>query len=73
MALVRRDPFAREELHRQTVRVLTDHTVQEGCAWCGGLNGHGGLYVYRVETDGGRSLAVKGAFCSESCRQAYQS
>jgi hypothetical protein len=66
MALIVRDVFAREELHREPVA-----GVPGGCAWCGGANAHGRLYVYRVETDGGRVLAVKGAFCSESCRRAY--
>jgi hypothetical protein len=68
MALMYRNPFAREELHRQAVPA----TLQ-GCYWCGGTNAHGRLYAYRVETDGGRTYDVRGAFCSESCRKAYQS
>ena len=69
MALVSRDAFAREELHRQPVH---DNTWA-GCDWCGGTNARGELYVYRIETEGGRTLPVSGRFCGEDCRKAYHS
>lgn len=66
MALVRRDPFAREELHRETVPAQPD-----GCCWCGGTNARGRVYVYRVETDSGRAHPIGGRFCSEGCRRSF--
>lgn len=65
--MMRRDPFAREELHRQE---LPRH-VGMGCGWCGGRNANGRLYEYWVETDGGRKHVDRELFCSDSCREAY--
>lgn len=76
MALVSRDPFARVELHRESVS-LRDATweglsgASPGCAWCGGVNGHGALYRYGVESDGGRVSRDDRAFCSRECRRFY--
>ena len=67
MALIRRDPFARQELHRATVR----HSSRT-CDWCGNLNAHRSLFHYRIETDGGRSYEDDHLFCSLPCRTAYQ-
>jgi hypothetical protein len=82
MAMVSRDPFAREELHRSTVEV-----TRESCAWCGQRRCPGAkrrtlaaqtglryfLYRYRVETDGGRRHEDRELFCSKSCRTTYYS
>ena len=68
MAYISRDPFARQELHRETVE---PGYVVKGCAWCGGLNAHGKLYRYRIETDGGRSHSDDRVFCSVGCRHIF--
>ena len=74
MALVSRDPFARQEIHRR--RVYTDGN--EGCFWCGRHNvtpsGREYLYRYSIERDSirQRSSEVPGQFCSEGCRKDYQ-
>jgi hypothetical protein len=65
MTLIARDPFAREELHRRTVR--TDRT----CRCCGARRPSGRLYEYRTETDGGRTHPHPGLFCSVGCFRAY--
>ena len=71
MALVKRDPFAREELHRERV-----YPAYQGCSWCGEIKRtpttRTYLYRYWIETDGGRRFDQLGRFCSESCRKAYQ-
>lgn len=63
MALVRRDPFARQELHREP--------EQGTCAFCGGSNRYGKVWRYRVEADGGRTFPDVRVFCSVGCREAY--
>jgi len=76
MALVNRDPFAREELHRRSVVVFAEGG---GCAWCGayrsGLRNPQArrLFQYRIETDGGRVSEDAKLFCSKSCRDSYHS
>ena len=64
MALVSRDPFAREELHS----AKADTSIKKTCDWCGSSKN---LKVYRIETDGGRKLPIGGYFCSNSCRKSY--
>jgi hypothetical protein len=69
MALVSRDPFARQETHRE--RVYVQHT---SCAWCGGTAHRGSrrwLYQYRTESDGGRKHEDSRLFCSASCRRSH--
>jgi len=75
VALVSRDPFAREELHRETVKPKPQERYHGlfGCAWCGGINARGTLYRYRVETDGGRVHPDSRLFCSVSCYRSYHS
>lgn len=68
MAYVSRDPFARVELHRETVSTTAAVT---GCAWCGFARKGGKLYRYRVESDGGRVSEDSHLFCSKSCRTDY--
>lgn len=66
--LVSRDPFARQEIHRETIAARAG-----GCAWCGNLAGNKRLFAYRVESDGGRRSDIRGAFCSISCMRSYHS
>lgn len=68
MAYISRDPFARSEVHRDSVAVGTS----EGCRWCGS-NRKGKLYQYRTESDGGRKSEIPYRFCSISCMRAYHS
>lgn len=67
--LVSRDPFAREELHRD--REYSGRT----CSECGRhrLTPHGRAFLYRysVETDGGRTFVDDRLFCSVGCRRAF--
>lgn len=69
-AMINRDPFARQELHREAVR-----WPNTKCGWCGGIRtARGGvpmLYRYRTETDGGRRHEHSGLFCSKDCHDAY--
>lgn len=71
MAYISRDPFARRELHRETVQAMG-----RLCSWCGQMkNGKNGgfLYRYYVEEDQwtGRKNHVKGLFCSVGCMRNY--
>lgn len=72
MALVKRDPFARTELHRERYYQVAN---QGGCSWCGSekeaYGRHVFLYQYRNESDGGRNYTISGLFCSTSCMRAY--
>ena len=61
---INRDPFAREELHRETVEA-------SGCDWCGQRRRSGRLFRYIVESDGGRSSPIRGEFCSVMCMRSY--
>ena len=69
MSLVSRDPFAREELHRER-----DYGPAT-CDWCGQQrrtpSGRPYLFAFRIETDGGRTSALRGRFCSVSCLRTY--
>lgn len=63
--LVKRDPFAREELHERT-------TWERGeCDWCGSVRI---LKSYENQhDDSGRTFLIKGRFCSRSCFKSYHS
>lgn len=76
MALVSRDSFARNELHKQQI------TVRSGlasCKWCGstrivrcsGKADRHVLFEFWVESDGGRRYDISGTFCSVSCMRVY--
>jgi hypothetical protein len=69
--LIPRDPFAREELHRERVYLSSGYT----CVWCGNVHetnaGKRYLFAYHTETDGGRRFEHRGLFCSKSCHDAY--
>lgn len=68
MAQINRDPFARQETHRE--RVYGSHT----CKWCGNVNrtpkGRKFLFQYRVESDGGRKADIPGLFDSIDCMRS---
>lgn len=68
--LIFRDPFAREELHRET-----EYDPAATCPDCGGYrvtrNGQRYLYRYTVETDYGRKYTDLRAFCSVGCRRSF--
>jgi hypothetical protein len=68
--LVNRDPFAREELHKQR-----EYVTSRACDWCGGVKktatGRHYLYVYRTMTDDGTTHIHNGAFCDKTCHDSY--
>jgi hypothetical protein len=68
---VSRDPFARTELHKTTVKA--SNTYERTCRECGGVSGNRRLYAYRTESDGGRCFEHPGWFCSVSCFRTYHS
>jgi hypothetical protein len=63
VSIVRRDPFARQELHKAP--------VWGTCAFCGGSNRYGKVWRYRVENDGGRTNEDQRVFCCVGCREAF--
>lgn len=65
MPMVKRDAFARTELHREL------KATSEKCYWCGGDRGSGKLYEYRTEHDGGRKETHSGVFCDRACFSSY--
>lgn len=72
MSLVSRNPFARTEIHRESVE------TKNSCDWCGGYRyraRHGKrinrLFCYSIESDGGRKTAITGLFCSIACMKTY--
>lgn len=78
MSMISRDPFARTELHRESVYIYTSHYPNPNpttCDFCGNVKetkaGKRFLYRYRVETDGGTVSVDTRLFCSKSCRQTY--
>lgn len=65
-ALIYRDPFARQELHRETVN------TPAGCTWCGQQRkNRKSLFVYYTETDSGHIYYFAGKFCSIGCFRSY--
>lgn len=62
---VNRNPFAREELVRQS---YSGHDRRE-CAWCGQKNRT--MYTYEVETDGGRRCGESRQVCNINCYNAF--
>lgn len=68
--LISRDPFARQELHREAV-LAPAHS----CDWCGSYRGKTAdtnkMFRYSTETDGGRKFEHRGLFCSISCHNSY--
>lgn len=66
---VARDPFARSSTVRTVER--DGLALRRGCTWCGRLNGHGALYRYGTEYDGGKWSGWGNPFCSVGCARAY--
>lgn len=71
MTYISRDPFTRQELHREVVPV-----VSQACDWCGNVRHRKKgdvyyLYQYRTEPDAGRPATHRGLFCSKPCHDAY--
>jgi|GEM_PF-4778152 len=52
--LVKRDPFAREEIHRRS------EGTSQTCHWCGQSRPGGRLFKYWVESDSGRKSYIRG-------------
>lgn len=83
MSYVSRDPFAREELHRQRVycnslpptATSTGYGTVKTCDWCGQVphtpTGRNYLFAYWIETDGGTKKDIKGMFCSVDCMRTH--
>jgi hypothetical protein len=73
MTLVSRNPFAREELHRD--KVVLGPIGNTSCSWCGRVlenyRQEKFLYRYRVETDSGRVCTDPRLFCSMTCRKNF--
>ncbi len=65
--LITRDPFARVELHRETVKRVYVSTNRFVCAWCG----QPAKYCYRYEADSGRSADWSRPFCGVDCFRSY--
>jgi hypothetical protein len=71
--LVSRDPFAREEIHKESVTVGIEY---KNCAWCGCYHTpkpgrKKRLWRFRLETDGGRVSIIDKLFCSIGCYRDY--
>lgn len=64
MTMLRRDPFARQELFRETVPV----EKRRDCDWCGSAQGR---FTYYWESDWGRQARIPGRFCGISCMRAF--
>lgn len=66
--LISRDPFARQELHRETI-----DAYGVTCSWCGQSRKDKKLFVYYTERDSVQSnrRTHNGKFCSISCHNSY--
>lgn len=74
MTYISRDPFARSELHRETVKCYgLDREPGKGCLWCGWYNRHGNLFRYYIEPDrvNYRRDDIPGFFCGIECMRTY--
>lgn len=68
MALISRDPFSRQELHREV------EETRAGCTWCGQQRkSKKALFRYYTETDSGHIYYFAGMFCSIGCFRDYHS
>ena len=84
MRQISRDPFARETVYRETVRLepafnfkRTEGVNPVSCAWCGQRKRSDRLYRYYVERDGiytrREAIADGRLFCCVDCMRAYTS
>jgi len=73
VSLISRDPFAREEIHRTSVRDWYGRKTE--CDFCGGASvSHSGrrrVFRYHIETDGGTKRFIPGVFCSIGCMRVH--
>lgn len=65
MAMISRNPFAREELHKETAVGF--------CEFCGHTNRYGKAWQYWIEQDRVqyRRDYIPGLFCSIACMKSY--
>jgi len=63
--LISRDPFARQELHREKIT----RNPKGECQWCG----QEARFTYYVERDGGGRNQLAGVFCAIGCMRSYHS
>jgi hypothetical protein len=71
--LVKRDPYARTELHRAPIAGGAG-AFRGTCSWCGRrADRPARLYSYWIEHDSvyGRRDQFGGVFCSNACFRAY--
>lgn len=68
--LISRDPFARTELHRETIDAVG---LTSTCSWCGNCRKGNKLFVYFTESDSGKRHNHNGQFCSKGCHDDYHS
>jgi hypothetical protein len=61
------DPFAREDLIRET------EATHRGCDWCGSTRKSGRLFRYGSCSPMGRTSWFSRLFCSVSCFRTYTS
>jgi hypothetical protein len=75
MTYINRDPFARQELHREVVKPEPSQFSPSvpTCSWCGQTRKNGSLFAYSTESDGGRRSTHRGLFCCKSCHDSYHS
>jgi hypothetical protein len=64
--LISRNPYAREELHGETIK------TNQACDWCG-QNNKRRLFNYYIEPDGilYKRWNIAGHFCSINCMRNY--
>ena len=60
---VNRNPFAREEIHKEP--------ILGRCDFCGNQNKYKKVWKYHAESDAGRTNEIKGIFCSLGCLNNY--
>jgi hypothetical protein len=82
VSYVSRDPFARQELHKERVDVTpsSPDSTKVTCDFCASVKtGYRKnksmhyLFKFRVENDGGSTNEIKGLFCSTECMKRYHS
>ena len=69
MTFVSRNPFAREEIHRERITNASVSYAILSCDYCGQSDRP--IYRYRTESDGGRVSIHRGRFCSKACHDSY--
>ena len=68
MLRFRRDPFARTEMIRETIK--NKHVISHFvCSWCG--NSKLRMYRYGIERDSGKIGWASGMFCDVNCYSSF--